>query len=324
MTIIFQTNCSLFICFAHTLTADLQMVHKQTVAGESNCIGKMGIGKLQLITRLGALAILVSFAGFLGSRIRNGSSPFWNPITSIKVYNRDALFNDEMYHENEKPQSALGESSIGQELIFPHSLLIRQMKELLKAQWVATLKGMLDNVTGRQVNVVVANSKYLPNVLNWLVAAMIRAVPPLENVLIFALDEPLHSFLQGKNLPSVYINPWSVVSPNASLGSAYSYIWVVRLTIFRFLNYWGYDVANYDTDAVVLKNLQPLFNKYWDSDVIGSAGTFPPKLGKKWGQTFCMGVSLFRNTKETGKCICTALYWWFKYYTLWVVQRYWK
>ena len=158
MTIIFQTNCSLFICFAHTLTADLQMVHKQTVAGESNCIGKMGIGKLQLITRLGALAILVSFAGFLGSRIRTGSSPCWNPITSIKVYNRDALFNDEMYHKNEKPQSALGESSIGQELIFPHSLLIRQMKELLKAQWVATLKGMLDNVTGRQVNVVVCSS----------------------------------------------------------------------------------------------------------------------------------------------------------------------
>ena len=265
----------------------------------------MGVGKL--IIRLGALAILVSLAGLLGSRIQNGGSSFWNSGTTMKLYNKVVLSDAETYDENEKPLSALFESSTDQEVIFPYSLAIWPMKELLKAPWVATLKGVLNHITGRQVNVVVANSQYLPNVLNWLIAAWIRAEPPLENVLIFALDEPLHSFLKGKDLPSVYINLWSVIKPNASIEGLYSHIWVVRLTIIRFLNYWGYDVANYDTDAVVLKNMQPLFNKYWDSDVIGSAGKFPWRLGKKWGQTFCMGMSLFRSNKGTGKCIpCTV------------------
>ena len=283
------------------------MYHKPPAAVKSDHIGKMGM--VRLMVRLAVLVALVSLTALLAFRLRTAdTSSLHDMKTTLKRYNRVVSVHAEVYDVRFSDSEVDGESSVlfkaslkDQQLVFAHPEAVRPLKDLLKAPWVTPLQNVLSNITGRQVNVVLANSKYLPSIVNWLIAALVQATPPLDNVLVIALDKPLHLFLKDKNIPLVYIDPWSVIDQDARLVGAYAHIWVTRLAIFRLLNHWGYDVANYDTDAVVLKNLQPLFNKYWDSDVIGSAGSFPQKLGRKWGQTFCMGVSLFRSTKKTGE-----------------------
>ena len=279
------------------------MYHKPPVAVKSDHVGKMGAGRL--MARLAVLVALVSLTALLAFRIRTTSL---RDMRTLKRYNRVVSVHAEMYGARFSDSETDGESSVfykeaveDQELVFAHPRTVRPLKDLLKAPWMAPLQSVLKDMTGRQVNVVLADSKYLPSVINWLIAALVQATPPLNNVLVIALDKPLHLFLKDKGIPLVYVDPWSVIDQDARLAGTYAHIWVTRLAVFRLLNYWGYDVANYDTDAVVLKNLQPLFDKYRDSDVIGSAGSFPQKLGRKWGQTFCMGVSLFRSTKRTGE-----------------------
>ena len=279
------------------------MYHKPPLAVKSDHAGKMGVGRLMV--RLAVLVALVSLTALLAYRIRTVSL---HDKRTLKRYNRVVSVHAEMYGVHFSDSETDGESSVfykeavkDRELFFAHPRTVRPLKDLLKAPWMAPLQSVLKDMTGKQVNVVLADSKYLPSVINWLIAALVQATPPLNNVLVIALDKPLHLFLKDKGIPLVYVDPWSVIDQDARLAGTYAHIWVTRLAIFRLLNYWGYDVANYDTDAVVLKNLQPLFDKYRDSDVIGSSGSFPQKLGRKWGQTFCMGVSLFRSTKKTGE-----------------------
>lgn len=81
----------------------------------------------------------------------------------------------------------------------------------------------------------------------------------------------------------------------------YSYVWIIRMVVYRLINYFGYDVVSYDTDAIPLRNLQPVFDKYRDHDIIGSAGHFPFHLGRAWGFTLCMGVVRFKSNANTGK-----------------------
>lgn len=192
-------------------------------------------------------------------------------------------------------------------LSFAHSEAVRPLPEVLSAPWVERLQAFLSSLDSKQVNIVVADSKFLPNVINWLISALIKAIPPLENILVIALDRDLHTFLHNKGLVSLYVDPHTVIQPRAPLHTNFSHIWITRCTIFRLLNHWGYDVITYDTDAVVLKNLQPLFDEHRSSDVIGSSGTYPFELHRVWGQTFCMGVALFRSTKHTGKSINSIL-----------------
>ena len=148
------------------------------------------------------------------------------------------------------PASALQHSPAYQDVVMPNSHVLRPLREILKSSWVAEMKTILNNMANRQVNMVVAESNYMPSLLNWLIAALIKAKAPLENVLIIALDEQLHLFLQGKGVPSVYINRSNVIIPNARL-IMYSDVWITRLTIVRLLHYWCYDIANYDTDAII-------------------------------------------------------------------------
>ncbi len=70
----------------------------------------------------------------------------------------------------------------------------------------------------------------------------------------------------------------------------------------RLLNYWGYDVANFDSDAILLKNPLPLFysEEYASSDVIGTfGGSLSGALHNKWGVVVCMVVIFLRSTKQT-------------------------
>ena len=196
--------------------------------------------------------------------------------------------------------------AIENDLLFPNQAVVIQPQDFKYVPWFIPLTEFLTQTTSKQITVVEATYDFLPVLLNWLISACVKTQPPLENILVVALDEKLHGFLQPfRDVHSVYVNPWSVIKSGTKIRSKFSHIWVARLCVFRLLNHWGFDVVHYDADAIVLKNLQPIFDEYRDTDIIGSIGKYPFDLGREWGQTLCMGMALLRSNERTGLfCYC--------------------
>ena len=69
----------------------------------------------------------------------------------------------------------------------------------------------------------------------------------------------------------------------------------------RLLNYWGYDVTNYDSDALILRNPEPRYQELADHHLIGSVGHFPKQMDVKWGTAVCIGVVMIRASTQTGR-----------------------
>ena len=72
----------------------------------------------------------------------------------------------------------------------------------------------------------------------------------------------------------------------------------MRLTVVRLINHYGYDLVNYDSDAILLKNPQIYFEKHKHTDMIGTFGKGPMGLFKEWVNT---GVLLFRSNQAIGE-----------------------
>ena len=189
------------------------------------------------------------------------------------------------------------------ELHFFHDKLIMKEVKKLTSPWIAKLQDLLGKVhLHKQVSVVFSNIEYLGSLLNWLITAKVKAKPSLKNVIIVCLDRAVFKILNRRSIPSVLIYPNKVIRHVTAIKEKNA-IWIVRCTIYRLINYFGYDVISYDTDAIILKDPNVLFNQHNDSDIIGSAGTFPLNLGNRWGFTLCMGVVMFRSTPRTGEHI---------------------
>lgn len=184
---------------------------------------------------------------------------------------------------------------------FPHGGAVRA--DVLNASWVPTLWRTLGHFSSKRLNLVVSDGKFLSILLNWLIGSLVKLQPPLDNVLVIALNDSLQAMLELREIPSVYVDHTTVVAKGTVMQTRHSHIWITRTTVYRLLSYWGYDITVYDSDAVVLQNPTALFDLYKDRDIVGSAGTYPFMLGEKWGQTFCMGVALFRHTPRTGTVV---------------------
>lgn len=178
--------------------------------------------------------------------------------------------------------------------------VVKSTSEILRNAWVTQLQEKLSSINlQKQVSIVFSNSDYLEPLLNWLIAAKVRLSPPITNLLVVSLDKDVFNILNQRAVPSVYIDPDTVVNITQL---SYPYpIWMVRFVVYRLINYWGYDFVSYDTDAIILKNPQELFEQHQSSDIVGSAGRFPYSLGRDWGFTVCMGVVMFKSTPRTGE-----------------------
>lgn len=185
-------------------------------------------------------------------------------------------------------------------LTLPHGDAVKPMDALRDAPWVNTLRACLDGMASNRVVVVSVDWSFIPNLLNWLVFAVLKAETPIESILVVALDERVHGLMQRRGFCSVYVSQESVIPPEVKMQSDWSHIWIIRCLVFRILNHWGFDVAIYDVDAIPLRNLQPKFDEYPESDFVGSYGIYPFPLHRKWGVAFCMGVALFRSSESTG------------------------
>ena len=167
--------------------------------------------------------------------------------------------------------------------------------------WVRDLHDEVKQLTGRQVTLLVSDRNYLDVLVNWLAQSILYASQPVDSILIIAFDTYTYHVLQCKGFHSVYIQPQAVVNSAKPIPRKHSYLWITRLTVIRLLNYWKYNVLVIDSDAIMMRNIQPLLDRFNTSHIITSGGYFPPKLSNKWhAPTMCMGVILIKSSPATG------------------------
>ena len=118
--------------------------------------------------------------------------------------------------------------------------------------------------------------------MNWLIAAMTQARPPLRSthIVIFSIDKSICKLLRQQSVNCIFVAPKAFLTQTAVThltykNVAFSEVMVLRLTAMRLMNHWGYDTANYDTDAIILKSPESLYLNYLKSHLIGSHGGFP-------------------------------------------------
>lgn len=198
----------------------------------------------------------------------------------------------------------------------------RSLKEILAQDWVCDLQRFLKNVNEEKhiVNMIAANSNFTDPLLNWLIAALLRLEEPMVDVIVISLDRGLHDLLISRGIPSLLVTPELMMRTEdfPEVYHMHNGFYQARMMVMRLINHWGYDAANYDTDAVMLKNPQTIYDAPENADVdifAGFAISFPPVLHKKWGATLCNGAWLVRSNPRTGEPLQNILHS-IKYYNM--------
>ena len=192
-------------------------------------------------------------------------------------------------------------------LSLPVPFATLSVDKLLELNWIQELRQLLKHLPRglAPISIVTADYKFRDVLLNWIIASKTQANPPLTHVVVLSLDQPLCELLKRRKLNCVFIAPPDFLTP-AAIASltkhiVFSEVMVLRLTAMRLMNHWGYDVANYDTDAIILKSPESLYLRHADSHMVGSYGHYPGELGRVWGTTVCYGMFMIRSSKHTGK-----------------------
>ncbi len=184
---------------------------------------------------------------------------------------------------------------------FPQPGAVLPLDKVLRPQWMQELWETVHAMHCTQITMVTSNLSYKEVLLNWLISAAVRAKIPLATILVIAMDKSVHRVLQEKGMNSVLVSPASFLSSAVLAMGVFTQVMMTRLSIIRLLNHWGFDVANYDTDAILLKDPQPVFDRLSGRGIIGTFGKFPSSLLQQWGITLCTAVLLVRSTPETGE-----------------------
>ena len=191
--------------------------------------------------------------------------------------------------------------------IMPLVKFIRSREELQNTEWVSVIYNFLQTVNksvSPHVNVVFGDSNHSHLVENWITAAVIRLKPPLHNVMVLSLDYSLCNQLLSKNFSLTCIpvpeKALVVAHPNGS-NAEWNSAMMIRRVVLRLISYWGYDVASYDSDAVLLRNPQVLYDAQPNVDVFSASSNFlPQSVSRKWGFTLSGGVLVLRASPAVG------------------------
>ena len=203
-----------------------------------------------------------------------------------------------------EPRIPGSDFSIREPFHFPLPHYSLRKLDLLGSPWVAQLQHFLRGISGSQVSLVTASIEHQDVLLNWLISAYLVATPPLQNVLVLTLDKSVFDLVSQRNLSALYVHEDMVIRRTANVTRRFSQVHVVRLSVLRLMNYYGFSVVNYDCDAIVLKNPQPIFEGHKDADIIGTFGKGPAQLYEKWGITLNTGVMLLRSNAKLGVWTC--------------------
>ena len=218
--------------------------------------------------------------------------------------------SQEKYVYLDVPASLPGTFELRKPFSLPVPFATLPLDQIMHTGWLQALKDFLSTLKpdSGPVSIVSSDYKYSEVLLNWLISALVRVDRPLSNVLVLSLDSSLHALLQRRGFACIHVPPESLVRPaliaKLKYHVAFTQVHILRLTVMRFINYWGFDIANYDTDAIIMKNPEPLYyHQYKSSDFIGSYGHFPQEMQREWGIAVCIGVVMTKSSKQTGNYI---------------------
>ena len=216
------------------------------------------------------------------------------------------IINDDLYTAGNYPQRTTNtnpdkvcESSAS----YDHLSVIPEYTRPIArdTEWVCNLYRVVKQFKERQVTLLVCNKNYLDVLVNWLAHSVLYALHPVDSILIIAFDSYTYHVLHSKGFHSVHISLQALSNLTTKTKDSVSNIWITRLTVTRLLNHWNYSVLVFDSDAIMIKNIQPLLDKFSNSDIVASAGSFPHDLNEKWkAPTICMGVILMKCSPATG------------------------
>ena len=202
----------------------------------------------------------------------------------------------------------------------PFCTVLMNRSSLLNTDWVMRLYNYLhtiDTSVSPHVNMVFGDYDHRLLVLNWITAALFKIQPPLHNILVVSLEQTLCTYLlTNRNLTitclvvqvkEMFLSDY--LPTNVSTSTAHWMIQMkVRMPVLRLITHWGYDVTSYDSDAVLLRNPQVLYNDKQNFHVISSAGIYPPELSEVWGVALCAGAMLLRASPALGEAMHLCSY----------------
>ena len=179
--------------------------------------------------------------------------------------------------------------------------------DILNLPWVNELHQLLirtNTSQSPQVNLVVADHHCIELLINWLIAALAKLREPLQNVVVLGLDTQVCDLLHPRNITCIHSDPKTFIKVSHEKNYNFNHVFLApqtRLLVARLINYWGFSFASYDTDAVVLKNPQALYDAHSEVNVIaGAGGHWPDWAMEEWGFSVCLGAVLIRNGPATG------------------------
>ena len=187
----------------------------------------------------------------------------------------------------------------------PFKNYIISLEKLRKVRWVTQLHNhllTLNKSVSPHLNMVFGDYLHKHLVINWLYGALVGLKTPLTSVLVLSLDQLLCDIVESRasTLPVSCITAPVGTIVDFDRGGEWITATMVRPLALRLINHWGYDVATYDSDAVILKNPQDLYDQHLETDVIASASIWPENIGMEWGFTLCTGALLLKATSPMG------------------------
>ena len=217
--------------------------------------------------------------------------------------NSDVLMNHNKQHEPDATATQLATRfPFRNDFSFPQPKVMRSLDFIESTPWITDLRRYLSNYTySREISLVTSNSKYIDVLLNWLISATVKSRIPSKTILIISLDKTIHKIMLAKQFCSILVYPRSLIDPDIKFAEPFEEVMMTRLALMRVISHFGFNYVMYDSDAVILKDPQPLYDALSHEDIIGSVGKIPYDLADAWGITICIGVVLVRSSPEAGK-----------------------
>lgn len=218
------------------------------------------------------------------SREETSVSKNWGPSKSVQVSWGDPfIFRDDFS--------------------FPQPRVMERLAVIKSSSWMRGLHRYLRSLNEdvEYIHLLTSNFKYIDVLLNWLISAAVRNNIPTQNILIVSMDTATHKILLEKKFCSILVPPFSLFSLQSNFSKPFEKVMMLRLTLMRIINHFGFNVAMFDTDAILLRDPKHIFGRLANADIIGSVGTIPDDLFMEWGVTICIGVVLIKSSVRTGE-----------------------
>ncbi|CAH1776484.1 unnamed protein product, partial [Owenia fusiformis] len=198
------------------------------------------------------------------------------------------------------------ESNPRDKIIIPFENFFKPFSELKHTRFFSELRNKLELFPTKMIYSIGITYNYIPSLINWILIARQLCVPPIGEILVYSRDIEVCEFLNVKNI--------NVICLHYDVDELRSYddvtmkfnndkisrqmMWITRVLLWRLVNYFGYDIVTFDTDALPLQNPSVVFDRFPNADLIGSqSARVPGYLYAFWQlNPINMGMVLMRSS----------------------------